>query len=202
MSANHKTRAVCTVAAVLILLLAGCGQTPTASPPTPGGPSSTAQDLFRQGNDYSRGGDFEKAAEQYEKALELEPEYVDAMTNLGVAYYSLGQLDQAIEQYTRAIEIAPGDADIRSNLAAAHVQKHQSSGDPGELDKAVEQYETAVALNPDLAEAHFGLGVIYALQGENAQAIQAFERFQELDQGQDPVATNSAADYLKQLRGQ
>jgi tetratricopeptide (TPR) repeat protein len=202
MNTYHKHRVVCIVAVVLILLLAGCGQTPTAEPSAPGEPSSTALDHFSQGNDLNRDGEFEKAAEQYEKALELDPQYVDAMTNLGVAYYNLGQLDRAIEQYTKAIEIAPNDADIRSNLAAAHVQKHQSSGDPTELDKALEQYEKATELNPDLAEAHFGLGVIHALQGANTQAIEAFERFQELDQGQDPVATNSAAEYLQQLRGQ
>lgn len=202
MKTIHKRRAVCFTVVVLMLLVTGCGQTPTSEPSTPGEPSATALEHFRQGNDLSRSGDFEKAAEEYEKALELEPQYVDAMTNLGVAYYNLGQLDQAIVQYSKAIEIAPSDADIRSNLAAAHVQKHQDTGDPEELKKALEQYETATELNPDLAEAYFGLGVIYALQGDKAQAIQAFERFQELDQGQDPLATNSAEEYLMQLRGQ
>ena len=202
MQATRKNRVVCLVTAVLILLLAGCGQTPTAQPPTPGEPPTTALEYFRQGNDFSRAGEFDNAAEQYEQALEIDPQYVDAMTNLGVAYYNLGQLDKAIEQYNRAIEIAPDDADIRSNLAAAHVQMHQSTGDPEELDSAVEQYEKAIGLNADLAEAHFGLGVIYALQGNNAQAIQAFERFLELDQGQDPMATSNAEEYLKQLRGQ
>jgi len=202
MHTNVKNRVVSFIVVVLILLLAGCGQTPTAQPPTPSEPSTTALEHFQQGNDLSRAGEFDKAAEQYEKALEIDPQYVDAMTNLGGAYYSLGQLDKAIEQYTKAIEIAPSDADIRSNLAAAHVQKHQSAGDPEELNLAVEQYEKAVELNPDLAEAHFGLGVIYALQGDNEQAIQAFERFLELDQGQDPMATSNAEEYLKQLRGQ
>lgn len=202
MHTNVKYRVIGFVAVALILLLASCGQTPTAQPPTPSEPASTAEEHFRQGNDLSRAGEFDKAAEQYEKALEIDPQYVDAMTNLGVAYYNLGQLDKAIEQYSKAIELAPGDADIRSNLAAAHVQKHQSSGDQEELNRALEQYEKAIELNPDLAEAHFGLGVIYALQGENAQAIQAFERFLELDQGQDPMATSNAEEYLKQLRGQ
>jgi tetratricopeptide (TPR) repeat protein len=201
MHTNYSSRVICLIAIVLILLLAGCGQTPTDQPPTPEA-SSAALEHFQQGNDFSRAGEFDKAAEQYEQALETDPEYVDAMTNLGVAYYSLGQLDKAIEQYTRAIEIAPNDADIRSNLAAAHVQKHQSTSDPEELDMAVEQYEKATELDPNLAEAYFGLGVIYALQGENAQAIQAFERFLELDQGQDPMATSNAEEYLKQLRGQ
>jgi tetratricopeptide (TPR) repeat protein len=202
MHANYRNQVLCFVAIVQTLLLAGCGQTPTAQPPGPDEPSSTAQEHFREGNDLSRAGEFDKAAEQYEKALETDPEYVDAMTNLGVAYYNLGQLDKAIEQYNKAIKIAPSDADIRSNLAAAHVQKHQSTSDPEELDRAVEQYEKAIELNPDLAEAHFGLGVIYALQDENAQAIRAFERFLELDQGQDPMATSNAEEYLKQLKGQ
>lgn len=202
MHARLKPNVVWFVTLVVILLLVGCGQTPTPQPPTPAEPTTTPLEHFREGNDLSRAGDFAKAAEQYEKALELDPQYVDAMTNLGVAYYSLGQLDKAIEQYTKAIEIAPGDADIRSNLAAAHVQKNQSTGDPAELEKAVEQYEKAVELNPDLAEAHFGLGVIYALQGDNALAILAFERFLELDEGQDPMATSNAEEYLQQLRGE
>ncbi len=202
MNANHIRRALYLVIAALMLLLASCGQTPTAEPSTPDEPPPTALEHFRQGNELSRAGEFENAVKEYEKALELDPQYVDAMTNLGVAYYNLGQLDEAIEQYTAALDIAPSDADIHSNLAAAYVQKHQLSSDPEQLDKALAEYERAVELNPDLAEAYFGLGVIYALQDQTDQAIQAFEHFQELDQGQDPIASNSAEEFLKQLRGQ
>jgi tetratricopeptide (TPR) repeat protein len=106
------------------------------------------------------------------------------------------------DRYTKAIELAPNDADIHSNLAAAYVQKHQTSGAPDQLDKALEEYQKAVELNPNLAQAFFGLGVVNAVLGQNDAAIEAFERFQELDTGQDPMATSNADEYLKKLRGQ
>lgn len=191
-----KGRIFCLVCLCVVLVLAACGPTtPTQTPPS-------AEDFFIQGNEFSQTGDFEKAVEEYKKALELEPENIDAMSNLGVAFYNLGQLDEAIEQYTKAIELAPSDADIRSNLAAARVQKYQQSGAMDQLESALEEYTAAVELEPNLAEAHFGLGVVYVLLQQNDEAILAFVRFQELDTGKDPIATENAADFLKQLRGQ
>jgi Flp pilus assembly protein TadD len=185
---SSQGRVLCLACLCIVLALAACG--------------STAEDHFRQGNEFSQSGDFDKAVEEYQRALELEPENVDAMSNLGVAYYNLDQLAEAIEQYSKALELAPRDADIHSNLAAAHVQKYQQSGAPAQLESALEEYTEAVELEPNLAEAHFGLGVVYLLLQRNDEAILAFARFQELDTGKDPTATENAAEYLKQLRGQ
>ena len=69
------------------------------------------------------------------------------------------------------------------------------------MNTALQEYQTAVELNPSLAQAFFGLGVIYSLLGRNDDAIQAFEEFQKLDTGQDTTATNNAEEYLKLLRG-
>jgi Flp pilus assembly protein TadD len=189
-------RVLCLACLCIVLALAACGPTtPTEEPPF-------AEDYFIQGNEFSQNGDFEKAVEEYRQALELEPNTVDVLSNLGVAYYNLGQLDEAIEQYSKALELAPEDADIHSNLAAAYVQKYQQSGAQDQLESALEEYTEAVELEPNLAEAHFGLGVVYLLLQRNDEAILAFVRFQELDTGKDPIATENAADYLEQLRGQ
>ena len=171
-----------------LLALTGCGP--------------EAKGHFQQGNEYYEAMQFAEAAEEYEKALELEPENVDVMSNLGATYYRLGELDKAIEVYTRAIAIAPKDAGIRSNLAAAYVQKQGPDGGTNYLDMALEQYQEAIKLEPDLAEAHYGAGTVYALMGRVKEAIQAFVKFQEVDKGTDPRATENAQAILKQLRGQ
>ncbi len=201
---KRNDRKVLFLAGLLFMLtLAGCGAGTTTEDSEPSADTlSSAKEHFIQGNTLSEAGDFAEAATEYGKALELDPENVDVMTNLGVAYYNLGELDRAIELYTKAIQIAPNDADIRSNLAAAYVQKHQISGESDQLDKALEEYKKAVELNPSLAQALFGLGVVHVLLGHNDDAIEAFERFQEVDTGQDPMATSNAEVYLKQLRGQ
>ena len=190
MRTTQKVMSILFVSLFIVLSLAMCGK------------QEAAEEHFQRGNELSLSGDFEEAIAEYEQALEIEPENIDLMSNLGVAYYNLGQLDKAIEQYSRAIEIAPNDPDIHSNLAAAYVQKYQVSGALEQLERALEEYQKAVELNPTLAQAFFGLGVVYALLGRNDDAIQAFEEFQGLDTGEDSLATSNAEEYLKMLRGQ
>ena len=161
-----------------------------------------ARGHFEKGNALYEEMKFEEAAEEYERALELEPDNVDVMTNLGVTYYRLGRLDEAIEVYTKAIAVAPEDADIRSNLAAAYVQKQGPGGGTDQLSLALEHYQKAIELAPALAEAHYGAGTVYALLGRIEEAIDEFEAFQELDAGTDPKATENARTILEQLRGQ
>ena len=190
MNTTQKAASLILVSLLIMLSLSMCGE------------AKPAEDYLRRGNELSFSGEFEQAVDEYEQALKLEPENVDLLSNLGVAYYNLGQLDKAIDQYSKAIEIAPGDADIRSNLAAAFVQQYQTSGSLDHLEKALEEYQTAVELDPKLAEGFFGLGVVYALLGRNDDAIQAFEEFQALDTGKDSLATSNAEEYLKLLRGE
>ena len=70
-----------------------------------------------------------------------------------------------------------------------------------QLDEALQQYLRAVELQPDLAQAYFGLGVVHMQQGRIDEAIQAMERFQQLDKGTDPTASELAEEYLQQLKG-
>jgi Flp pilus assembly protein TadD len=200
----HCKCSVVFVSGLLIaLLVAACGQgAATQMSGTTGVPLSPSSAEFVRGNELSQAGKFQEAADEYLKALALDPENVDVLTNLGVAYYNLGKLDEAVEQYTKAVKLAPNDGDIRSNLAAAYVQKYQANGDKDQLNQALQEYKKAVELKPDLAEAHFGLGVVYALLGQNQDAIQAFETFQKLDKGKDPLASENAKQYLQQLRGE
>lgn len=193
---TRKSRIFCLLGLLIMMSLAACGAATPAKDPV------LVKEYFERGNELSQTGEFEKAVDEYKKVLEIEPQDVDAMSNLGVAYYNLGQLDDAIGQYSKAIELAPDDADIHSNLAAAYVQQYQVSGTPDQLERALEEYQKAVKLKPDLPEAYFGLGVVYVLLQRNQDAIEAFVRFQELDTGKDSVATDNAMQYLKQLRGQ
>ncbi len=150
----------------------------------------------------TRAGQYPEAAEQLEKALELLPNNVNVMVNLGVTYYQLGQLTMAIDIYTEAIAISPEDADIHSNLAAAYVQQYDPEGSTEPLYLALTQYQEAIKLAPDMPQAHFGMGMVHYLLEQTGEAIAAFERFQELDPGTDAQATAAAQQILEQLRGE
>ncbi len=137
--------------------------------------------------------EFKEAVAKYEEILRAEPEHTSAMVNLGTVYYNLGQLAKATEQYRRALELEPDDAGTHSNLAAALFQLN-------DVDGALHEYLLAVELDPNLAEAHFGLGVVYLQLNQPDKATTAFETFQDLDQGTDPIASQQAEQYLQQLK--
>lgn len=52
---------------------------------------------------------YPEAIEAFQKAIEVNPDDVDARVNLGTAFYETGQIDRAREQFRRALEIAPDD---------------------------------------------------------------------------------------------
>lgn len=175
------------VALVSLLALTACGD------PTQG--------HLRAGDEFNKAGQYAEAVEEYEKALQLDPDNVDVMSNLGVAYYQLGQPNMAIDMYNQALANAPEDADIYSNLAAAYAQLYEPGETIEPLEMAMEHYKKAIELAPDLPAAHYGLGAVYTLLNRVDEAIASFERFQELDDGTDQQATEGARQYLDQLKG-
>ena len=52
-------------------------------------------------------GDLDAAIQDYDKAIELDPQYAKAYNNRGNARYDQGDLDAAIQDYTKAIELNP-----------------------------------------------------------------------------------------------
>ncbi|MFH1537872.1 MAG: tetratricopeptide repeat protein, partial [bacterium] len=61
-------------------------------------------------------GDVEGAAKEYKMALELEPDHMPALANLGFVSEYKGLFDESIEHYTRALEIEPDNAMLHNNL--------------------------------------------------------------------------------------
>ena len=204
MKRTYEATALFLIALLLGAALAGCAGAPTDEPLPADEPTSellttaeptTPEEFFEAGNRHAQAGEFQEAIAAYQAALELKPDYLSAMSNLGVAYYNNGLLDEAVAEYQKALEVAPEDAAVHSNLAAAYVQQ-------GKLEEALEVYTRAVELEPALAQAYFGLGVVYMQMGQNEDAIQAFENFQKHDSGEDAMATTQAEQYLNQLREQ
>ena len=66
---------------------------------------------------------FNLAIGEYDKAIELKPDYAQAYGVRGIAYSEKGDLDAAIKDYRKAIEMNPGDANAYGNLGNAYKAK-------------------------------------------------------------------------------
>jgi tetratricopeptide (TPR) repeat protein len=116
----------------------------------------------------------DEAMVQFQKALEINPDYAEARYNLGVALSKKGHVDKSIDQYERALEINPIYAQAHYNLGVALSQK-------GQEDDAMAQYQMALLINPNEVEARISLGNALFQKGLVDEAIVQFQKALETD---------------------
>jgi tetratricopeptide (TPR) repeat protein len=111
---------------------------------------------------------YEAAAAEWNKALELEPDEAPAHNNLGLALVNTGMAEQGIAHYRKALELSPGYPEAHNNWGSALVAG-------GRLSEAAEQFEKALASDPEHASAHVNLGATLAQMGRVDEAIPHLE---------------------------
>jgi tetratricopeptide (TPR) repeat protein len=109
------------------------------------------------------------ALKYYSKAIELNPEYVFAYNNRGLAYSHLKEYDKAISDYNRAIELNPEHAKAYYNRGVAY-------SDLKEYGKAISDYNKAIELNPEHAPSYENLTELYIIYGDCQKALQTITR--------------------------
>ena len=80
---------------------------------------------------------------QYEKALQLNPNYAEAINNLGTVYYGQQNYRKAERYYRKAIKLKSHCAAFYSNLGTAYFSDH-------DYKHGIQAYRTAFALDPEV----------------------------------------------------
>lgn len=81
-----------------------------------------SENTLEQANSSYSSGDYEKALELYQQALDEEGESAAVYYNMGNCYYRLNRVAPSILNYERALLLNPGDRDIRFNLEIARLK--------------------------------------------------------------------------------
>ena len=88
-------------------------------------------------------GQHDAAFADYDRAIELDPNYAAAYSNRGAAKERLGQHDAALADHNRAIELDP-------TLAIAYSNRGNAKERLGQHDAAFADYDRAIELDPNL----------------------------------------------------
>ena len=109
----------------------------------------------------------EKAIHEFQTAITLNPEYMEAYFNYGVALNSLGAFDEAIAVYLKALKLAPSDPDIYNDLGENYARK-------GDMEQAAAYFSTAVNLKPRSVHMRRNLGHALRRKGDLSGALREF----------------------------
>jgi tetratricopeptide (TPR) repeat protein len=118
------------------------------------------------------------AIEGFRRALALDPAYLKAYDNLGLAYDALGRYDEAIRSYQEAVRLNR-DRSGHSPWPALNLGILLTRLD--RLDEAEPLFREAAREDPRFARAHYQLGLVLEKTGRSAEAIAELDQAAQLD---------------------
>ena len=124
--------------------------------------------------DYSRGinADHEKGSAAslpyFQRAIELDPNFVAAYAAMGADYFSLSEPRRASDYYTKAFRLREHGSEWEKLEIAASYYSYVT----GELDKAAQTYQEEVESYPRKASGYGSLGIVYGEQGQYEKAAE------------------------------
>jgi tetratricopeptide (TPR) repeat protein len=149
---------------------------------------------------------FARAADLFESAAEVDPDFPAVQSSLGIARFNARQFDQATAPLQRALEQTPHEPGLERMLATAWLNTGvydkavtllqddpERSSNPavgfayglallrsGRAAEAATELEAVVQLVPNDPDVHFGLGQAYEKLGRSEQAREQFDTARRL----------------------
>jgi len=146
-----------------------------------------------KGDIYQQMRQYEKSAEAYRKATELNAWSFHDFFNLGKVYQAMKKFAEAVRAYVRACELQPENLQAHINTAKCYNEMQQ-------YDNALLYAQRAEQIDPDVTELQRILGDAYEGKENYEQAISAYKRALELDANNPQVMTALAVAYLRTSR--
>jgi protein O-GlcNAc transferase len=140
------------------------------------GQNTRFEKSFQQGTQASRSGQWEEAAEDFAKAVTLDPASAPAHFNLGLSRLQQGRLDDALVALNRALVLAPKLHGANLFLGIARYRKNDYPG-------AAEALKREIRLDPRNAQALMWLGVVQLAAGDASAASAALDEAAKINPG-------------------
>ena len=122
-----------------------------------------------------------QALAQFERALELNPRYIEANIHRGILLNELGRGDEAEAAFRAAVRFGEaGSGGFSRPVAAALANRHAELGEAyaaaGGLEEAIEQFRRAVGLGPTFHDLRYRLARLLLEAGRPLEAREQLEQ--------------------------
>jgi tetratricopeptide (TPR) repeat protein len=144
-----------------------------------------AVDWFKEGYALAGSRKYRDAISFYNKAIDADPQYADAYSARGWAYYQIRDYPSALKDNNRSLDLKPNFPHALANRSTALWGMRQ-------YDKALVDINRAIELKPDYARAYEMRSLIYLSMNNNVNAI---------EDGNKAIELNSKNAYAYLNRG-
>jgi len=135
-----------------------------------------AKQHFETGTTLLNQGLYQSACEEFQKALDIDPNHVNAHYNWGLALYNQNKYDEAIKCYKNALAIDQNYVDAHYNCGLALYNQNK-------YDEAIACYKNALAIDENYVYAYHNIASCHWTQGDYKEgrkdwgkACQVYER--------------------------
>jgi tetratricopeptide (TPR) repeat protein len=115
---------------------------------------------YNRGIKHGAKGDKDRAIQDYDQAIRLNPKDAAAFNNRGWVYFEKKDYDRAMKDYNEAIRLGPKLVNARDNRGLLYFTL-------GRLDQAIADFDIAVKLDPKDAAPLYGRGLIKLKKGDS-----------------------------------
>ena len=150
---------------------------PTAShTPVPAAP--TSKSYYDLGKESLAKEEIDSAITKLSRAIELNPDYVDAYYLRGLAYAGEGDYDKGIADFEKVAELDPNHIDAEAGHADVYAARGSDYALKRDFERAIVDFEKATKLDPDNADARIGVasallmrGITHYSEGDRSEAF-------------------------------
>jgi tetratricopeptide (TPR) repeat protein len=144
--------------------------------------------FVRAGNEFFKAGDTDNAIQEYNRALELNPNNAEAHLRLGFLMYNAKQMhDEGMAHYYKALQANPSDPRIHHDLGMALLHQRQFDQAIEHLTEALQRMPNGLDIQYNPVSMHFNLGLALSYAGRPKEAIAHFSEVLHLDPNNAPA---------------
>jgi tetratricopeptide (TPR) repeat protein/predicted Ser/Thr protein kinase len=129
-------------------------------------------------------GKYEEANYHFRRALDIDPKYSPAYSELARAYEEQGETEKAVNTYMHAIELKPDYWAGYNDLGTHYLIT-------GKSEDAIKQFEKVIEITPGNSSVYSNLGIAYHMMDSLEEARRMYETSLALEK--NPLTANNLA---------
>jgi tetratricopeptide (TPR) repeat protein len=132
---------------------------------------SSAKKQYELGLKFVNKGNFQQAANHFQQALTIYPEYLAARNDLGAQFLKLKRIDEAENHFQMVLRNDPKNFNAKFNMGLVHVERRQYQEAIGLLNQAVAIDSTRPVARLWIGIARLELGEVETAEAELTRAL-------------------------------